>query len=70
MAISISNRKAKFLELKPYCMFADGSSFIEVTKWSNGEGVDVTIESKNRSERFSLTHGEWQALQVVMGYEE
>ena len=27
----------------------DENSFIEITEWVNGEGFDITIETKNRS---------------------
>lgn len=37
MSIQVSDRKAKFMELKPYCTFAKENDFIEVTEWANGE---------------------------------
>lgn len=67
--IKVDQRKAKFVELKDYCYISKDNSYIEVTEWSNGEGVDVVIESHG-IQRFSLTHGEFQALQLLMAYEE
>ena len=67
--IKVDNRKSKFVELKGYCYFSKDNSYIEVTEWTNGEGVDVVIDSHG-IQRFSLTHGEFQALQLLMMYEE
>ena len=67
--IKVDNRKAKFIELKNYCYISNNNSYIEVTEWTNGEGVDVVIDSHG-IQRFSLTHGEFQALQLLMMYEE
>lgn len=67
--IEINKRTAKFTELKPYDFTAKDSDYMEVTEWTNGEGVDVTINS-NGEQRFSLTWGQWEALQVVVAYKE
>jgi len=69
MGIEVSYRKTKFTDLEEYCHFSNKGDFIEIVEWSNGEGVDVNINSK-RDQRFSLTHGEFQALQVLMSYQE
>jgi len=55
--IEINERTAKFTELKPYDMFAKPDDYMEVCEWSNGEGVDVNINS-NGDQRFSLTWGQ------------
>ena len=45
--------------------------FIEVTEWHNGEGVDVCINSPPEGEqRFSLTWGQYEALQALVTYKE
>jgi threonine dehydrogenase-like Zn-dependent dehydrogenase len=69
MSIKVSERRAVFAELKPYCFHAGENDFIEVTEWTNGEGVDVTIES-NGHQQFSLTWGQWEALQALIAYKE
>jgi hypothetical protein len=38
---------------------------MEVTEWHNGEGFDVVVSD---SQRFSLTWGQWQALQALVAY--
>jgi hypothetical protein len=59
-------RESKFTELKPYCHLSKPDAFMEVTEWWNGEGFDVTMNDKT----FSMTHGEFQALQALVHYQE
>ena len=40
-------------------------SFIVVTEWVNGEGFDITIETKIRSKLISLTIGELEAINYL-----
>ena len=68
MTIHVSNRKAIFANLKPYCHFAQLDDYIEVTEWSNGEGHDVTIHNVDGIKNFSLTMGEFDALTVLINY--
>jgi hypothetical protein len=69
MSIEVSQRRAVLAPLKPYCFRAGDNDYMEVTEWSNdGEGYDIVIDRKNNTERFSLTHGEWECLQVLMNY--
>jgi hypothetical protein len=59
------------MNLHHYCLFAGRDDFIEVTEWVNGEGVDIDLHSKHSGEtKFSLTHGEWDCLQMIMEYDE
>ena len=60
-------RDAKFTELKPYCHHSMENDFMEVTVWCNGEGFDVTLNSKGE-QRFSLTLGQWECLQTLVNY--
>ena len=43
----------------------DEHSFIEITEWVNGEGFDITIETKTRSKLISLTIGELEAINYL-----
>ena len=70
MSVSVKDRKARSCDLKPYCYHSDDAGFAEVTEWSNGEGVDILLQSKNDTRFLSLTYGEWQCLQVLMNYQE
>ena len=63
-----SRRRAVYSELKGYCPMSSDHDFMEVTEWSNGEGHDIHIDRKNSVEKFSLTHGEWDLMQVLMNW--
>lgn len=69
MAIETYKRTTKFAEIKAWDFTAKEHDSIEVVEWHNGEGVDVHIES-NGSTNFSLTWGQWEALQALMAYKE
>jgi hypothetical protein len=69
MSISTYTRKAKHIDLKGYCLFAQKHDFIEMTEWSNGDGMDVFV-SGTSDNKFSLTWGQWDALQVLVNYKD
>jgi len=58
-------RKSVHSELKPYCTFAKDHSFIEVTDWTNEEGIDVYI-SDFGEERISMTWGQYKLLKKLV----
>ena len=66
--IEVGNRRAVFGELKDYCMHSGDHDYMEVTEWANGEGYDINIDRKRGIERFSLSYGEWELLQVLMNW--
>ena len=68
MKVEVSNRRAVFANLKGYCHMSGEDEYIEVTEWSNGEGYDISIDRKNSGEKFSLTYGEWELLQVLINW--
>ena len=68
MGITVNSRRSLFSELKPYCHHSGENGFMEVTEWVNGEGFDIIIERKHNGEKFSLTYGEWELLQVLMNW--
>ena len=53
------------LDKYDYLVNKDEHSFIEVTEWANGEGFDITIETKNKSRLISLTTGELEAINYL-----
>ena len=63
--ITTYKRKAALADLKDFCIMAKESDFIEVTKWKNGEGFEVCIESGN-GEFFQLTYGQFKALKKLI----
>lgn len=66
--IEVSKRRAVFAELKGYCHLSSDNDYMEVTEWSNGEGYDICINRKNSGEKFSLTYGEWELMQVLLNW--
>ena len=58
-------RKSINDDLSKYEINKGEHSFIEITEWANGEGYDITIETKNRSKIISLTFGELEAINYL-----
>lgn len=64
--MEIRQRRSLNDSLKKYCYSSNGEhDFIEVTQWTNGEGIDVTIVSNGNEKSFSITHGELEAIQYL-----
>ena len=57
-------RSSVFAELKQFCHLSAESSFIEITEWKNGEGVDVVIGSF-QDRIIPLTWGELIAIKKL-----
>ena len=68
VSIQVNKRRTVLAELKAYCMHSGDNDYMEVTEWSNGEGYDICIDRKNGGEKFSLTHGEWELLTVLLNW--
>lgn len=60
--MKINNRKSVSDNLKKYDYLAKDNDFIEVTEWTNGEGIDVQISEKPT---ISITYGELEALNYL-----
>lgn len=58
----IIQRKSIHDNLSKYDYLAKKDSFIEITEWSNAEGVDVTIDDKH----ISMTYGELDAINYLV----
>lgn len=59
--ITISDNLNKY----DYLINKDDKAFIEVTEWSNKEGIDISIERENESKLFSLTYEELAAINYL-----
>jgi hypothetical protein len=57
-------RDAVFEYLGKFCLFAKKDDFIEVTKWKNDEGIDITL-STQKNNVISLTFGELKAIKKL-----
>lgn len=66
-----SKRKSIFDKLYKYdYLVNDKNKYIEVTEWTNGEGIDITI---NDDKFISITYGELDAinyLQLALKYND
>ncbi len=57
-------RSSVFSDLKQFCSLCKEGSFIEMTEWKNGEGVDIVIASfQDRAMQF--TWGEVEAIKKL-----
>ena len=63
--MKIYNRKSITDKLNKYCTFAKENDFIEVTEWTNGEGIEITSHSNGQDKSFSLTYGELDAINYL-----
>ena len=69
--VELVDRKSAFVELKDFCVFSMGvrkgkGDFIEVTEWSNNEGIDIEIYDGDGKHKFRLTHGQFDALKACV----
>ena len=69
--IELVDRKAAFAALNEYCIFSMGErkgkdDFVEVTEWSNMEGVDVEIHDVDGKHKFMLTYGQFDAIKACV----
>lgn len=54
-----TERRAINDSLKKYCIFAGDDDYVEITEWSNSNGIDVDI---NGEKKISLTYGELEGI--------
>ena len=56
------------LEDQRYTVFTEieGSDFIEVTEWTNGEGIDIDVEQGRRIEKISITYEEFRIIKKLI----
>ena len=69
--VELVDRRSAFAELNEYCVYSMGErkgkgDFIEVTEWSNVEGVDVEIHDVDGKHRFMLTYGQFDAIKACV----
>ena len=62
MQIQTITRTTKFTDTSPYCHLAGPEDTIEMTEWTNCEGVDITLINSLGSNISSFTYGELSAL--------
>ena len=60
--MKINTRKSVNDDLKKYDYLAKDNEFIEVTEWTNGEGITITIGD---NKAIDLTYGELEAINYL-----
>lgn len=65
--MEIKSRKSITDKLNIYDYLSEkDSDFIEITEWTNGEGVDINIGSNNETKFISITYGELDAINYLV----
>ena len=59
--MKIYNKKSVSDDLKKYDYLSKDNDFIEITEWSNGEGISITINMNT----FELTFGQLDAINYL-----
>jgi hypothetical protein len=59
--MKFATRRTIYADLNQYCHMAKPHDVIEVCEWTNGEGWDVALGTR----QLMLTHGELQAILVL-----
>lgn len=61
-----NERKSINDSLKKYTYSGDDSDFIEITEWTNGEGIDISISLVNGNDKnYSLSYDELEAINYL-----
>lgn len=64
--MEFNQRKTVFEDLKVFDPGAPSNSFIEVTEWTNGDGVDITISRGEHEKVIGLSHDEIEAINYLI----
>ena len=59
--MEFASRKSVHDDLKKYDYLSKDNGYIEVVEWTNGEGIDITIENSD-TKLITLTYGELDAI--------
>jgi hypothetical protein len=59
------NRKAVFCHLKEYDCASKEHSYVEITEWKNGEGIDINAYS-HTDRNVSLSYGEFKLIKKLV----
>jgi hypothetical protein len=66
--MEIKQRKSVMSELKSFCYLSRDEDYIEVTEWSNGEGIDVNISDSSGDKSIAMTFGQFKALKKAIKF--
>jgi len=60
--ITLCERRTAWDNLTSYCISAKKKHYIEMTEWTNLEGVDIKIVGSLGERNISVTYGELEAI--------
>lgn len=60
-----NKRKAVYDKLHKYDYLAKDNDFIEITEWTNGEGITVSIFKGEINQTMELSYGELDAIDYL-----
>ena len=63
--MEIYKRKAIFSNLKDYDFASKEHSYVEITEWKNGEGIDINAYS-HTDRNVSLSYGEFKLIKKLV----
>lgn len=60
----MSTRKSVYIDMREFSPgFCLKDDYIEVTEWTNGEGVDITNVFRGNTSTYQFTYDELEAIQ-------
>ena len=63
MISEIKMKKSANVDLQEFSIYGQGGDWLEVSEWTNGEGIDIIIEKiKEATKNISLTYDELEAI--------
>lgn len=63
MISEITMKKSASVDLHEFSIYGQDGDWLEVTEWTNGEGIDIIIEKiKEATKNISLTYDELEAI--------
>ena len=63
MISEITMKKSASVDLHEFSVYGQDGDWLEVSEWTNGEGVDIIIEKiKEATKNISLTYDELEAI--------
>lgn len=63
--MKLNNRKTISDDLIKYDCFAKEHDFIEITEWTNEEGIDINLTDDSGSRTISVTYAELEAINYL-----
>lgn len=62
----IENRRTIFSDIGTHCALSKPDDFVEITEWTNGDGVDINISDATGNRTIPMTWGEFKLIKKMM----